>query len=99
MNLAALKAALKPQLHKIEVNGIELYIHRPSIKNASLCTSYEAVLLYCVKDENGKEVFSTEDSDELMNVTDIDQVTANDIYIKVLALVSAEDEMESTEKK
>lgn len=99
MNLSALKQALKPKLHKIEIDGIELYIHRPTIKDAPKCTSLEAVLIYCVKDENGNSVFTLEESEVLINVADIDQVTANDIYIKVLALVSAEDEMETTEKK
>ncbi len=34
-----------------------------------------------------------------MNEYEIDQVLANEIYIKVLALISTEDEVDSTEKK
>lgn len=38
MNIEALKKALKPKLHKIEVEGIELYISRPTVKDAPHCT-------------------------------------------------------------
>ncbi len=54
MNLQALKQALKPKLHETKIDGFTVYIHRPSIKDASNCTTLEAVLVYCVKDENGK---------------------------------------------
>ncbi|MEA6468668.1 hypothetical protein ONP53_23245, partial [Salmonella enterica subsp. enterica serovar Newport] len=65
----------------------------------SNCTTLEAVLVYCVKDENGKPIFALEDDNDLINVSEIDQVLANEIYIKVLALISTEDEVDSTEKK
>ncbi|HBC6077332.1 TPA: hypothetical protein ACNH5O_001294 [Citrobacter koseri] len=99
MNLSALKKALQPKLYETVIDGITVYIHRPTIKDANKCTSIEAVLVYCVKDENGKSIFTFEDEEELINVNEIDQVVANEIYIKVLGLITVEDEAESIEKK
>ncbi|MDA8518964.1 hypothetical protein [Citrobacter sp. Igbk 16] len=93
MNIEALKKALKPKLHKIEVEGIELFISRPSIKDASLCVDVSSVLVHCVKDENGKPVFDND------SVLEIDATIANDIYLKVLGLLTVEDPVDDIEKK
>lgn len=93
MNIEALKKALKPKLHKIEVEGIELYISRPTVKDAPHCTDVLSVLVYCVKDENGESVFDKDTAQE------IDATVANDIYIKVLGLLTVEDAVDEVEKK
>lgn len=97
MNLAALKAALKPKLHEMTINGVTVHIHRPSISDAPKCSEFSNVLVLCVKDENGNPVFSHDDT--LFNVNEVDQVFANEIYIAVLALVAQEDPVEDVEKK
>ncbi|HED3518601.1 TPA: hypothetical protein R4145_004910, partial [Citrobacter freundii] len=51
------------------------------------------VLVYCVKDENGESVFDKETAQE------IDATVANDIYIKVLGLLTVEDGVDEVEKK
>ncbi|HED2478358.1 MULTISPECIES: hypothetical protein [Citrobacter] len=93
MNIEALKKALKPKLHKIEVEGIELCISRPTVKDAPLCIDVVSVLVYCVKDENGEPVFDKE------TAQDIDATVANNIYIKVLGLLTVEDGIDEVEKK
>ncbi|MBJ9240879.1 hypothetical protein [Citrobacter braakii] len=93
MNIEALKKALKPKLHIIELEGIELYISRPSVKDAPFCTDVVSVLVYCVKDENGEPVFDKDTAQE------IDATIANDIYLKVLGLLTVEDSVEDIEKK
>ena len=100
MNMEAIRKALKPKLHKIDINGIELYIHRPTIKDAPECDTVTNVILLCVKDENGNPVF-TDDSTEtsLVHIDELDQILIQEIYIKVLGLVSLEDSIEDIEKK
>lgn len=99
MNIEALKKALRPKLHEIDVEGIKLYIHRPAISDTPKCNTFEGVIIHCVKDADGNSLFTDDVESELMQVSDIDQTMANDIYIKVLALLTVEDEADSTEKK
>ncbi|MDV0678313.1 hypothetical protein VC636_25635 [Citrobacter freundii] len=100
MNLAELKKALQPKLHKIEVQGIELYIHRPTMKDAPLCTTTDSTLMYCAKDENGERIFSTDENEtDLIIVGELDQVVVNEIFSKIIELVSKQTQEEEIEKK
>lgn len=99
MNIEALKKALKPQLHKIEVQGFELYIHRPSINDTPYCEMLDGLLIHCVKDENGNSIFSDGTVPDTISTKDIDQVFANDIYMKIIALFTVEDAVDEVEKK
>ncbi|WP_368894180.1 hypothetical protein [Kluyvera ascorbata] len=99
MNIEALKKALKPQLHKIEISGFELYIHRPSIKDSPHCEMLDGLLIHCVKDENGESIFSDGTVPNTISTKDIDQVFANEIYMKIIALFTVEDAVDEVEKK
>ncbi|CAD5475429.1 TPA: hypothetical protein KEV27_000905 [Escherichia coli] len=99
MNIDMLRKALSPKLVKIEVEGVELYIHRPTLKTTPECTSIEKVLVHCVKDENGNPVFSDSGLIDLIDVNEIDKLFAEQIYMKVLGLITVDDVIDSTEKK
>lgn len=99
MNLDALKKSLKPKLHKIEVGEVELYIHRPSIEDAPKCEKLDGLLIHCVKDENGNKIFSDGTVPNTISVNEIDQVLANEVYMKIIALFTVEDPVDEVEKK
>lgn len=99
MNLEALKKALKPTHHKIEIAGFEMYIHRPSIEDAPHCEMLDGLLVHCVKDENGNKIFSDGTVPNTISTKEIDQVFANEIYMKIIALFTVEDAVEDIEKK
>ncbi|MGU0044308.1 hypothetical protein ACVXHA_26395 [Escherichia coli] len=98
MNIDMLRKALSPKLVKIEVEGVELYIHRPTLKTTRMYI-YQKVLVHCVKDENGNPVFSDSGLINLIDVNEIDKLFAEQIYMKVLGLITVEDAVDSTEKK
>lgn len=100
MNLSALKKALAPELHKHEINGMYVYIHRPTVRDAEFCTTVPNVIELCVKDENGNKLFSQDGKDnDLIDIRDLDNITLNGLYMAVLALLSVDDQDEVVEKK
>lgn len=91
---------LKPALHKIEINGFELYIHRPKLSVLSQCDNQRGILIHCVSDKDGNPVFSETESETAMLVDDLDPVLANEITQKVMDLMNSSDSVqEETEKK
>jgi hypothetical protein len=100
MNLQLLKQKLKPELHKITLsNDLELYIHRPSLADFEQCDTPRGTLLVTVADENGKPVFSTESSEDTINIDEVDSQFVQEIYLKVLDLYSSETPADELEKK
>lgn len=97
--LDKIKNAMKPKLHEVEINGVTFWIHRPTIKDYSLCDTLEKSIVLCVKDENGDPIFATEDIEGRVNVTQIDVKFANELYGKVLDLIVTEDVANEIEKK
>ncbi|MFK3751412.1 hypothetical protein [Escherichia coli] len=87
MNLEQLKKALLPKMHKIDFLGNDLYIHRPTIKDTPSCTSIEATLIKCVKNEKGEPVFTDDENvQDLILVNDIDKFMPKNCLLKSLTL-------------
>lgn len=97
MNLEEIKNKLKPKLHPLEIEGITLYVHRPTARDFEAClNSNESIILLCVKDENGDPIFSNEDIEGRINLQSIDNVFVTTIVSEVIKLFStnAVDEIE-----
>ena len=98
MNLNELKKKLQPKLHKFEIEGTELYIHRPSGRDMPQCTDIPSTLILCVKDENSDPVFSDKDEEGRINVDSIDCTFQVKIYEAIIALLEV-DKTDEIEKK
>ncbi|MDD7993767.1 hypothetical protein [Kosakonia radicincitans] len=98
MNLEQLKQKLKPALHAYEIEGVTIYIHRPSQRDLPLCIDTESTIIYCAKDENGDSIFSSTDIDGRVNINTLDFQFVNSIYMAIMNLV-AESKVDEVEKK
>lgn len=93
MDIHALFAALRPELHEITLkNGAVLHIHRPAISNFEKCIDAKSTLLYTVSDENGIPVFSEIDEDGKINVNYIDSLIVGELNTEVMKLWPKADE-------
>jgi len=100
MNLEEIKNKLKPKLHKVTIEEVEFYIHRPTVRDFEAClVSNAAILLHCVKDENGDPIFSTEDIDGRINIDSIDNVFVTELVKSVVELFGSENAQDEIEKK
>lgn len=102
MNLQKLKQKLMPELKKITLSiGDDVYIHRPTMANLEKCDSAKTTLLYTVSDEQGKPIFSTEESDDKININEVDSTYVNEIYNEVLSLYKSDEStvLDEVEKK
>lgn len=98
MNLNELKKKLQPKLHKFEIEGVEVFIHRPSGRDMPNCINIPSTLILCVKDENGDPVFSDKDEEGRINVDSIDFTFQTKIYQAITALLEL-DKTDELEKK
>ncbi|AXU95897.1 hypothetical protein CI789_12015 [Erwinia persicina] len=99
MNLEEIKNKLKPKLHPLDIEGVTLYIHRPTARDFEACLqSNEAIILLCVKDENNDPIFSNEDIEGRINIQSIDNVFVTTIVTEVVKLFT-DDNADEIEKK
>lgn len=99
MNIEEIKNKLKPKLNPVEIEGVTLFVHRPTARDYAECLkSNEAIVLLCVKDENGDPVFSNEDIEGRINLNSIDNVFVNTLVSEVIKLF-AFDAVDEIEKK
>ncbi|GEM_PF-852597 len=99
MNLENLKKKLQPQLHKFEIEGETLYIHRPMSMDIAKCVDRDSTLIVCVKDENNDPIFSTEDIEGRINLSILDSSHLDTIYIAIMNLYKTSDVVDEIEKK
>jgi hypothetical protein len=98
MNLEKLKQKLKPSLVPFTILDETIYIHRPAASDLQKCDSVASTLIYCVKDENGDQIFSDEDIDGRINVGSIDFAYQKQIYDAISKLAEAADSISEIEK-
>ncbi|AFE59036.1 hypothetical protein Q7S_14105 [Rahnella aquatilis HX2] len=98
MNLQELKAKLAPKLHKYEIEGFTINIHRPCGRDIEKCDSATNTIIICTKDENGDPIFANEDIDGRINVNSIDFTFQTQIYKAILELLNI-DKSDEIEKK
>lgn len=90
-----IKKAMKPELHKFEItDGVEVYIHRPSISDAEKCTTLQQTLIICVKDDNGDQIFSDKDIDGRVDVNTIDSTIAGKLFNAIMELTKVPEDIE-----
>lgn len=99
MNLEEIKNKLKPKLHPVEIEGLTLFVHRPTARDYEECVkSNESIVLLCVKDENGDPIFSNQDIDGRINLHSIDNVFVTTLVAEVIKLFAL-DTVDEIEKK
>lgn len=96
--LDKIKNAMRPSLQEIEVKGINLWIHSPSVRDLPKCDSLNGTIIHCVKDENGDPIFSDTDIDGRVNIEDLDFKIAQEIYSEIIKLTS-DNNLDEVEKK
>lgn len=99
MNLENLKKKLQPKLHKYEIEGEAIYIHRPMSMDLEKCVDRDSTLIVCVKDENFDPIFSTEDIEGRVNLNVLDSSHLDTIYIAIMNLYKTTDVVDEVEKK
>lgn len=87
--LDKIKNAMRPKLHEVEVNGVNFWVHRPSVQDFEKCNTMQNTIILCVKDENGDPIFSDTDIDGRVNASTMDFQFAQDLYIEVAKLLSS----------
>lgn len=99
MNLENLKKKLQPQLHKFDIEGEVVYIHRPTAMDIAKCEDLAGTLIVCTKDENGDPIFAKEDIDGRININALDSIHLNKIYTAIMELFKTADPVDEVEKK
>lgn len=99
MNISELQKLLRPKLTKIDFHGMELYIHRPTSNDFEKCVDAKATLIYCVKDENGDQVFADGEIQGRVDVNSIDAMFVGELNQKVIGLWTESNEVNELEKK
>lgn len=99
MNLEELKKKLQPTLVPYKIEGMTIFIHRPTVNDMDKCVNTPSTLIHCVKDENGMAIFSNEDLDGRININLMDSIELQKIYLAVVDLFNDSDPMDEVEKK
>ncbi|QUG75861.1 hypothetical protein GKQ23_13035 [Erwinia sp. E602] len=99
MNLYELQQALKPKSKEYDLEGFKVYLTAPSARSRTNLTTASAAIVECVRDENGDELFSTEDIEGRINVESVDYRLADKLYRAIVEYLVDSESVENIEKK